>query len=226
MIRTFIQVVGLVFTLEAAVFLAEGNIGLSAENIAQMASTKLGSNPEVVRSLAQQRADTWIGFSFLIAAFGVLPLEHSLAYAMGRFRGSQGSRSLRRPRYKSFWDTSFRGRKKPIRGRFQRAKVRGFWDTSGCPVVLCTAVWEDFGTRRLAGAGSTASAPALWSSSKQMTIDGVRAPPKSCPAGLVVTQPAPTGGLARPRSRVCALKGEPQAERAPEPEELLEPQAL
>jgi len=34
-----------------------------------MASTKLGYNPEVVRSLAQQRADTWIGLIFLIAAF-------------------------------------------------------------------------------------------------------------------------------------------------------------
>lgn len=69
MIRTFIQVAGLAFTLEAAFFLARANIGLSAETLAQIASTKWGYNPDVVRSLAQQRADTWIGFAFLLAAF-------------------------------------------------------------------------------------------------------------------------------------------------------------
>ena len=69
MIRTFIQVAGLAFTLEAAVFLMRANIGLSAETIAQIASTKWGYYPDVVRSLAQQRADTWIGFAFLLAAF-------------------------------------------------------------------------------------------------------------------------------------------------------------
>jgi hypothetical protein len=68
---------GLVFTLEAAFFLAKANIGLSAEHIAELASTEWDYNPNVVRGLAQQRADTWVGFIFLIAAF-VMSLWNTL----------------------------------------------------------------------------------------------------------------------------------------------------
>jgi hypothetical protein len=68
---------GLVFTLEAAFFLAKANVGLSAEHIAELASTKWDYNPDVVRGLAQQRADTWVGFTFLIAAF-VMSLWNTL----------------------------------------------------------------------------------------------------------------------------------------------------
>jgi len=68
-LRTFIQITGLVLTLEAALFLAKGNLGLSADTIAELSSTKWGHNLDVVRSLAQQRADTWIGVSLLLAAF-------------------------------------------------------------------------------------------------------------------------------------------------------------
>lgn len=77
MIRTFIQVAGIAFTIEAALFLAKAGFGLSAETIAQMASAKWDHNADVVRSLAQQRADTWIGCIFLIGAF-VLSLTHTL----------------------------------------------------------------------------------------------------------------------------------------------------
>jgi hypothetical protein len=77
MIRTFIQVAGLAFTLEAAFFLARANVGLSAEHIAELASTKWDYSPDVIRGLAQQRADTTIGFSFLLAAF-VLSLWNTL----------------------------------------------------------------------------------------------------------------------------------------------------
>jgi hypothetical protein len=68
MIRTFLQVEGLVLAFVSAYFLVKGNIGLSAENIAKIASTKFGHNPDVVHSLAQQRAHTWIGFFFFITA--------------------------------------------------------------------------------------------------------------------------------------------------------------
>jgi hypothetical protein len=68
MIRTFLQVEGLVLAFVSAVFLVKGNIGLSPENIAKMASIRYGHNPDVVRSLAQQRADTWIGFFFFVSA--------------------------------------------------------------------------------------------------------------------------------------------------------------
>ena len=69
MLRTFIQITGLALTLEAAAFLAKGNLGLSAESIAALSSTKVGYNPDVIRSLAQQRADTWIGVVLLLLAF-------------------------------------------------------------------------------------------------------------------------------------------------------------
>ncbi len=71
MLRTFIQITGLLLTLEAAVFLAKGNLGLSAETIAQLSSTKFGYNPDVIRSLAQQRADTWIGVALLLLALAL-----------------------------------------------------------------------------------------------------------------------------------------------------------
>lgn len=77
MIRTFIQVAELAFTLEAAFFLAKANVGLSAEHIAELASTKWDYNPDVVRGLAQQRADTTVGFFFLLGAF-VLSLWNTL----------------------------------------------------------------------------------------------------------------------------------------------------
>jgi uncharacterized membrane protein len=56
-------------TLEAALFLAKGNLFLSAENIALLAATRIGYNPEFVESLAQQNADTWVGVVLLLSAF-------------------------------------------------------------------------------------------------------------------------------------------------------------
>lgn len=71
MVRTFIQVTSLVFTLEAAIFLAKGNLGLSAETIAEISSTEWDYNLDVVKSLARQRADTWVGIILLLLAFGL-----------------------------------------------------------------------------------------------------------------------------------------------------------
>lgn len=71
MLRTFIQVAALVLTLESAIFLTKGNLGLSAKLIAQLASTKWNYNFDVARSLSTQRADTWIGVILLLAAFGL-----------------------------------------------------------------------------------------------------------------------------------------------------------
>jgi hypothetical protein len=69
MIRTFIQIASLVLTLEAAIFLAKGNLGLSAQAIADLSSTKWGHNDDLIATLAQQRADTWVGVVFLLLAF-------------------------------------------------------------------------------------------------------------------------------------------------------------
>lgn len=71
MLRTFIQITSLLLTLEAAIFLAKGGLGLSAEAIAQLSSTRFGYNPDLVRSLAQQRCDTWVGVGLLLLAFSL-----------------------------------------------------------------------------------------------------------------------------------------------------------
>ena len=68
-VRTFIQTAALVVTLEAALFLAKGGLGLSAEDIALLSATRIGFNPELTDSLAQQQADTWIGVVLLLFAF-------------------------------------------------------------------------------------------------------------------------------------------------------------
>jgi energy-coupling factor transporter transmembrane protein EcfT len=69
MIRTFIQITSLMLTLEAALFLAEGNLGLSAENFAMLVATRIGYNPELLESLVQQSADTWVGVVLVLVAF-------------------------------------------------------------------------------------------------------------------------------------------------------------
>src|SRR3989304_2125337 len=69
MIRTLIQISAIIFTLEAAWFLLQGNLGLTVKDIAEVASTKLNYNPDVVKSLSRQKADSWVGFLLLLGAF-------------------------------------------------------------------------------------------------------------------------------------------------------------
>ena len=70
-LRALIQFSALCLTLESAFFLVRGNLGLSAEVIAKLASTGWGYNVEIVKSLASQRADTCVGFVLLLFAFGL-----------------------------------------------------------------------------------------------------------------------------------------------------------
>ena len=53
MLRTFIQVTALVLTLEAAIFLAKGNLGLSPQVIAELGATKVAYNDTVLNSLCK-----------------------------------------------------------------------------------------------------------------------------------------------------------------------------
>ena len=46
-----------------------GNLQLSPRVIAQLARTKLTYNPDVIKSLSMQNADTWIGVILLLTAF-------------------------------------------------------------------------------------------------------------------------------------------------------------
>ena len=71
MLRTFIQILALVTTLESAIFLAKGSFGLSAQDIAALGGTYLGYNPHLIRALARQTADYRAGLILLVLAFSL-----------------------------------------------------------------------------------------------------------------------------------------------------------
>lgn len=71
MIRTFIQVMAFILTLEAAFFLAKGSLGLSGKVIAELSSAKWDFNSNLVENLAHQRVNTWVGVILLLVAFGL-----------------------------------------------------------------------------------------------------------------------------------------------------------
>lgn len=69
MIRTFIQMTALILTIGAAVFLAKSNLGLTPEVIAKISSTNFDYNSEIIKSFANQKADTKVGIILLFVAF-------------------------------------------------------------------------------------------------------------------------------------------------------------
>jgi len=77
MLRSLIQILAIAITLEAAIFLAKGNLGLTPKLIAELASTKWNYNKNVLQNLSSQKADTWIGVGLLVLAFA-LQLSNSL----------------------------------------------------------------------------------------------------------------------------------------------------
>lgn len=77
MVRTLIQLTAIIFSFEAAWFLLQGNLGLTAKDIAEVSSTKYGYNSNIVKSLSQQKADNWIGLALLLLAFS-LQIANSL----------------------------------------------------------------------------------------------------------------------------------------------------
>ena len=83
MIRSFIQIASLSLTLEAAFFLAKGNLGLSATTISELASAKWDFNADLIANLSQQRADAWIGVLLLLSTFAL-----QMVYAMWPIRAS------------------------------------------------------------------------------------------------------------------------------------------
>lgn len=68
-LRSFITITHLLLTLCAAIMLAKGNFGISPTDIARIASTRIGYNPDVMQSLSRQHADTKVGFYLLVGAF-------------------------------------------------------------------------------------------------------------------------------------------------------------
>jgi len=71
MLRTFIQILALVTTLESAIFLAKVSFGLSAQDIAALGGTYASYNPHLMRSLVQQAADYRAGIILLVLAFSL-----------------------------------------------------------------------------------------------------------------------------------------------------------
>lgn len=69
MLRTYIRILALIATLESAIFLARGSLGLSPQAIAALAGTYAGYNSLLVQSLAQQTADYRAGVILLMLAF-------------------------------------------------------------------------------------------------------------------------------------------------------------
>ena len=55
-------------TLVSSFFLLKGNLGLSAEDIANLSTTRFNYSPGVLRALSIQTTDIWIGFGLLLVA--------------------------------------------------------------------------------------------------------------------------------------------------------------
>jgi hypothetical protein len=77
MVRTFIQVTALLFTVISAYFLIKSVIEMTPKDIAELSTTRFDYNPPVVRSLSKQRADTLVGFALLMTGL-VLSLANLL----------------------------------------------------------------------------------------------------------------------------------------------------
>src|SRR6266571_321468 len=69
MLRTFLQVMGITLTLLASIFLLQGNLGLTPDIIADLASTHWGHNMQVVSSLSSQVSSTKVGLGLILSAF-------------------------------------------------------------------------------------------------------------------------------------------------------------
>ncbi len=67
--RTFLQVLALLFTLESAIFMVNASLGMSAQDIAGLVGTYVGHNPHLIRSLVTQVTDYRIGTALLLLAF-------------------------------------------------------------------------------------------------------------------------------------------------------------
>jgi drug/metabolite transporter (DMT)-like permease len=77
MFRTTIQTSSLILTLAASVFLFRSNLGLTPEIIAKLSSTCWGYSPSLIKTFAQQSANTSTGAFLLFLAF-ILQLINSL----------------------------------------------------------------------------------------------------------------------------------------------------
>lgn len=77
MLRSFIQMTALIFTLGASIFLLKSNLGLTPEAISKISSTYWDHNMPIAEGFARQAADTRVGVILLLSAF-ILQLINAL----------------------------------------------------------------------------------------------------------------------------------------------------
>jgi len=69
MLRTFIQVTALSLSFIACFFLVQGTLTISAKDIVEMSKAYWYSNQGLGKRMAQQKADTQVGFCLLLLSF-------------------------------------------------------------------------------------------------------------------------------------------------------------
>jgi hypothetical protein len=69
MLRTFIQVISVTFSLIATKFLINGALGLSLKDMVELSLTKFGANTKILRNLSDNRVNTMVGFIFILLSF-------------------------------------------------------------------------------------------------------------------------------------------------------------
>jgi hypothetical protein len=77
MVRTFIQWTSMILTLEASYFLIKATLELSAKTIAELGTPYTDYHEETIRSFAQQKVNTQVGFWLLLLSF-VLQVVNAL----------------------------------------------------------------------------------------------------------------------------------------------------
>lgn len=63
-----LEISSVILAVESAFFLSKGNLGLSANEIAALSRAKYGANLSVLKSLADQNSDNWIGMVLLLTS--------------------------------------------------------------------------------------------------------------------------------------------------------------
>ena len=83
MLEPTARVTAIIVVLEAAFFLAKGNLGLSADLIAELSATKYGYNLSVARNIAEQNANSYVGIVLVILSAVIQMLALSSIEGLG-----------------------------------------------------------------------------------------------------------------------------------------------
>lgn len=82
MFRTFIQCAAFLQAAMSAVFLIKAGIGMSAKDMAELATMRWDCSSPVLKNLTQQRADTIVGFLLLLSSVVLQSLHWLLPFGI------------------------------------------------------------------------------------------------------------------------------------------------